>query len=176
MKRLFGQIAIWSGKGVSFLTLLMVGLMFLSTMLSNLFRVNAIALQESATWLHAIVFMLGAAYTLQKDEHVRVDIFYRRWSLKKQAIVNSVGTLFFLLPTCVFIIYSSWPYVTLSWRLSEASAEVGGLPGLYLLKTIILVMPILLIIEGLHQLMIHCDVWKNGSASPDATHQNNRVK
>ncbi|WP_144392629.1 TRAP transporter small permease subunit [Pleionea sediminis] len=148
-----------AGKGISFLTLIMVVTMFVSTMLSNFFNTNFIALQESVTWMHAAVFMIGAAYTLQHNEHVRVDIFYQRFSSRTQATVDILGTLIFLLPVSIFILVSSWKYVSLSWKLSEASAEAGGLPGVYLLKTLVLVMPILLIIEGLHQLMINGEKW-----------------
>ena len=150
----------WSGKGVSFLTLLMVFGMLTNALLSNLFSINFIALQESTTWLHATVFMLGAAYTLQHNEHVRVDIFYQRSSKKTQAWIDIAGTLIFLFPVCIFIFVSSLSYVKLSWRLSEASQEVGGLPAIYLLKTLVLIMPILLIIEGLHQILLKADVIK----------------
>ncbi|MCO7227112.1 TRAP transporter small permease subunit [Pleionea sp. CnH1-48] len=146
-------ISQWSGKGVSLLTLIMALLMFTNAILSNVFQINFIALQESTTWLHAAVFMLGAAYTLQSNEHVRVDIFYRQYSAKTQAIVDIAGTLLFLFPVSLFILISSWRYVSLSWKLGEASAEVGGLPALYLLKSLVIVMPILLLIEGCHQIM-----------------------
>lgn len=165
-KALLASVSRFSGKGISYLTLLMVLGMFASTLLSkissitghNLSGISLIALQESVTWLHAAVFMLGAAYTLQQNEHVRVDIFYHRFSQKTQAIIDIVGTLIFLLPVSIFIFFSSWRYVSLSWKLGEASAEAGGLPGVYLLKTLVLVMPVLLIIEGLHQLMVKIDV------------------
>jgi TRAP-type mannitol/chloroaromatic compound transport system permease small subunit len=165
IKSLLGGISRVAGKSVSYCTLLMVLGMFTSTLLSkissltghNLAGISLIALQESVTWLHAAVFMLGAAYTLQQNEHVRVDIFYNRFSQKTKAIIDIVGTLIFLLPVSVFILISSWRYVALSWKLGEASAEAGGLPGVYLLKTLVIVMPLLLIIEGLHQLMEKID-------------------
>jgi TRAP-type mannitol/chloroaromatic compound transport system permease small subunit len=155
-----------TGKGISYLTLLMVLGMFTSTLLSkigsltgyNFSGISLIALQESVTWMHAAVFTLGAAYTLQQNEHVRVDIFYNRFSQRTQALIDIVGTLLFLLPVAVFILVSSWRYVSLSWKLGEASAEAGGLPGVYLLKSLVIVMPLLLIIEGLHQLMLKVDL------------------
>ena len=91
----------YAGVGVSFMTLAMVLLMFTSAALSNLFSINFIALQESSTWIHAMVFMLGAAYTLQQNEHVRVDIFYQKYSARTRAWVDLVGTLVFLMPLCI---------------------------------------------------------------------------
>ncbi len=150
-----GKVSLVTGKAVSFLTLAMVLAMFGSALISNLFNINFIALQESVTWLHAVVFMLGAAFTLNQDEHVRVDIFYSRMNKLQKAWVNLVGSLVFLLPMCGFILFSSWRYVTLSWQLQEASAEAGGLPGVFLLKSLVLVMAVLLIIEALNQVIIN---------------------
>lgn len=166
VKRGLSWISRFSGKGIAYLTLLMVIAMFGSTLMSNLFNVNFIWLQESVTWIHAAVFMLGAAYTLQHNEHVRVDIFYHRFSARTQATIDIVGTLLFLLPVSVFILVTSWNYVMRSWQLAEASAEAGGLPAVYLLKTLTVVMPILLIIEGLHQLMINIDKWRASPHQP----------
>lgn len=158
VRKILRQCSEYSGKFIAFATALMVLIMFTSTMLSQLLNINFIALQESVTWLHAAVFMLGAAYTLQHNEHVRVDIFYHRFSHKTQAIIDILGTLLFLFPLCIFILYSSWGFVDISWRLNESSAEAGGLPAVYLLKSLILVMPVLLMIEGLHQIL--CNIEK----------------
>lgn len=163
IKAFLAAIGRLAGKGISIMTLIMVLAMFASTLLSNLFNMNFIALQESVTWLHAAVFMIGAAYTLQNNEHVRVDIFYHRFSQRTQATIDMAGTLIFLLPVSIFILVSSWKYVSLSWKLGESSAEAGGLPGVYLLKTLVIMMPILLIIEGLHQLMVNAEKWKANS-------------
>ncbi|WMS86154.1 TRAP transporter small permease subunit [Pleionea litopenaei] len=162
-RRGLASIAVGCGHGVSFLTIAMVAVMFTSTLMSQLFNINFIALQESVTWLHAAVFMLGAAYTLQRNEHVRVDIFYSKFSPRTQAIVDILGTLLFLFPMCGFILYSSISFVELSWRLSEGSAEAGGLPGVFLLKTLIWVMPVLIMIEGLNQILRNIDQWRHSS-------------
>jgi TRAP-type mannitol/chloroaromatic compound transport system permease small subunit len=92
--------------------------------------------------------MLGAAYALQRDGHVRVDIFYRRRSERGRALTDLLGTLLLLLPTCVFILWSGWGYVADSWAVREASREAGGLPGVFLYKTLILLMPALLLVQG----------------------------
>ncbi len=105
-------------------------------------------MQESLTWMHALTFMLGAAYTLEADEHVRVDIFYRGWSPRAKAVVDLLGTLLFLLPLCAFLLWASFPYVEGAWRIGERSREAGGLPALYLLKTAIPALAVLLALQG----------------------------
>ena len=99
--------------------------------------------------MHAAVFLLAAGYTLARDEHVRVDIFFRRMSPRRQAIVDTAGVFLLLLPTCGWIAYSAWDYVVSSWQVNESSLETGGMPGLFLLKTLIIVTPALLLLEGL---------------------------
>jgi TRAP-type mannitol/chloroaromatic compound transport system permease small subunit len=106
-------------------------------------------LQESVNWMHSLVFLLGAAYTLKADEHVRVDVIYRGLSERGKAIVALTGTVLFLLPLCGFMLVESWQYVTLSWRISEHSREAGGLPMIYLLKSAIPLMAVLLALQGL---------------------------
>ena len=113
------------------------------------FDIGSIALQELTTYLHATIFMLGISYTLKHDGHVRVDIFYRNFSEKKQALVNVIGGLMFIFPMSIFIGYSSWDYVLASWSIMETSTENNGLPFIYLLKTVMLIMPFLLAIQGL---------------------------
>ena len=113
------------------------------------FDIGSIALQELTTYLHATIFMLGISYTLKHDEHVRVDIFYRNFSEKRQALVNVIGGLMFIFPMSIFIGWSSWDYVLASWSIMETSTENNGLPFIYLLKTVMLIMPFLLAIQGL---------------------------
>ena len=137
------------GKTVSWLTLFMVLIMFSIVVMRYLFNEGSIAVQESVMYMHAVVFMLGAAFTLKRDGHVRVDIFYGKMSDKGKASVNFFGNLLFLLPVCIFIFWSSWEYVTESWRIQESSREAGGLAWVYFLKTCILIMPVLLIMQAL---------------------------
>jgi TRAP-type mannitol/chloroaromatic compound transport system permease small subunit len=117
--------------------------------------IGPIWLQESVTWMHAAVFMLGGAYTLQRDEHVRVDIFYRGMSPARRAWVDILGIVIFLFPLCGFIIYESYDYVTASWAIHERSRDAGGLPYPFvsLLKSILVVMPILVALQGLSLLI-----------------------
>lgn len=115
------------------------------------FGIGANVLQDSVIYLHAALFMLGAAYTLKHNAHVRVDILYNRWPAKRRALIDIAGTLLFLLPVAGFIAVMSWDYVLASWRVGETSAD-GGLPFVYLLKTLLLAMPALLVLQGLAEL------------------------
>lgn len=137
------------GKCVAWLTIGMMALTCLIVLMRYGFNAGSIALQESVLYLHALVFMLGAAYTFKSDEHVRVDVFYRGFSLKNKAWVNLIGAIIFLLPVTIYTSYLSYEYVTASWRVLETSPEPGGLPFIYLLKTLIPIMMITLIIQGL---------------------------
>jgi TRAP-type mannitol/chloroaromatic compound transport system permease small subunit len=139
----------WSGRAVSWLTLGMVLATVAVVILRYAAGIGLIWLQESVNWMHALVFMLGAAYTLKADEHVRVDVFYREMSERRRALVNLAGTALFLLPLCAFLVVESWQYVATSWRIGERSREAGGLPMLYLLKTLIPLMAALLALQGI---------------------------
>jgi TRAP-type mannitol/chloroaromatic compound transport system permease small subunit len=112
------------------------------------FNQGWIWLQESVTYLHAAVFMVAAAWALQTDDHVRVDIFYRERSPRYQAAVNLLGTLLFLVPFSVLMIAVGWDYVAASWATHEASREAGGLPFVWLLKSLILILPALLLLQS----------------------------
>lgn len=140
-----------TGRLIAWLTLAMVAVTFAVVLLRYLFNTGWIAMQESITFMHALVFMLGAAYTLKHEGHVRVDIFYRKFSPRKRALVDLSGFLFLLLPVTLFIFWISWDYVATSWALLEGSREAGGLPGVFLLKSALLLMPLLLLLQGLSQ-------------------------
>ena len=142
----------WSGRTVSWLTLLMVITTFIVVVLRYVFDIGWIGLQESITYLHAMVFLVGAAWAMQQQAHVRVDIFYSRFSIKTRAWVDLLGSLFFLLPVMIFIAWISWEYVSDSWAVLEGSREAGGLPGVYLLKSLILVLALMLILQALVQI------------------------
>ncbi len=140
------------GRSVAWLTLGMVLVYFTIVLLRYCFDFGSIALQESVSYMHALVFMGAAAYTLQADGHVRVDIFYGRWSVAGRARVDMFGSLFLLLPFAAALLLFSWGYVEAAWQRHETSAEPGGLPWVYLLKSLILVMALQLILQALSQL------------------------
>lgn len=137
------------GRTISWLTLAMVLVTFTIAVLRYVFDFGSVAMQESVNYMHALVFMLAAAYTLKYDGHVRVDILYQRGSVKTKALIDVFGTLFLLLPVAGFIIWSSWDYVSESWQISESSRNSGGLPGIFLLKTCIPLMGGLLALQGI---------------------------
>lgn len=141
------------GRAIAWLTLGMVLTQFAVVVLRYAFETGWIAMQESILFMHGLVFLLGAAYTLRHDGHVRVDIFYRHLSHRGQALVDVLGTLFLLLPVCAYIFLASFDYVTESWGLFEGSREAGGLPGVFLLKTSILLMAVLFSLQGLSLLL-----------------------
>ena len=147
---MLGRFSTLLGKVSAWLTLFMVIVTFVVVVMRYGFDVGLIWLQESVVWMHAVVFMVGAAYTLQREEHVRVDIFYRQMSPQRQAWVNLIGVLVFLLPLCVFLGWKAFDFVAVSWRLQEASRESGGLPYpmIPLLKSILIVMPVTVALQG----------------------------
>lgn len=149
--RRLDAFSIATGKAAAWLTLLMVLTTVVIVVQRYLFDTGFIWLQESLTWMHAAVFMLGAAYTLQQDEHVRVDVFYRAMSEQRRAWVNLLGVLLFIVPLCGFLFYESWDYVARSWSIREVSRDTGGLPypAIPLLKSILLLMPLAVLLQGL---------------------------
>lgn len=141
------------GQSVAWLSLFMVVLMTLVVVLRYGFNLGWIWLQESVLYFHAFLLMLAMAYTLLMDEHVRVDIFYRRFTAKDKNKVNLIGHIFFLIPTCLFILFVSWNYVAQSWTILEGSQEAGGLPLVYLLKSLLVVAPLLMIFQAVAQII-----------------------
>jgi TRAP-type mannitol/chloroaromatic compound transport system permease small subunit len=138
------------GKASSWLTLFMVLTTFVVVVMRYVFDAGLIWLQESVVWMHAVVFMMGAAYTLQREEHVRVDIFYREMSPRHRAWVDLIGVCVFLLPLCGVLGWKAVDFVAVSWRLQEASRESGGLPYplIPLLKSVLVLMPVTVGLQG----------------------------
>ena len=139
-----------TGKAIAWLTLFMVIVTFVVVVLRKTLNVGFIWLQESVVWMHAAVFMLGAAYTLHAEDHVRVDVLYRSMSPRRRAWIDLVGVLVFLLPVCAFLAWKSFDFVTQSWSIGESSREPGGLPYPFvpLLKSVLLLMPLTLALQG----------------------------
>jgi TRAP-type mannitol/chloroaromatic compound transport system permease small subunit len=142
-----------TGRFISWATVTMVILVVLVVITRYFLGLGSIALQESVTYLHCLVFMMGFAFTLKHDGHVRVDIFYRGFSPRFKAIVNLIGGLIFLIPFCLLIFFTSWDYVLASWVIRETSAENNGLPFIYLLKTLMLLMPATLVLQGIAEII-----------------------
>lgn len=136
------------GRWVSWLSLVLVGLVVVDVVLRYVFNWSSSANQEMEWHLFAVLFLLGAAYTLQHDKHVRVDVFYARFSETNKAWVDLIGTLIFLIPFCVVIIYSSIPFVTDAMQIGESSPEPGGLPYRFVIKSAIPVGAFLLLVQA----------------------------
>jgi TRAP-type mannitol/chloroaromatic compound transport system permease small subunit len=157
-----------TGAAAAWLMLPMVVGTFVVVVLRYAFALGWIWLQEAVVWMHAAVFMLAAAYTLNRDEHVRVDIFYRQMSERRKALVDIAGICLFLLPVSIFIAAVSWDYVAVSWAIREGSREAGGLPYPFvpMLKSVIVIAATLLVLQGVAQLLSAAVVLsgRNGSA------------
>ena len=140
----------WAGRLIAWLVVAMVLLVCYDVAMRYLFKSGSVALQELEWHLFSLIFLFGAAYTLKHDEHVRVDVLYQaRWMTpKRKAWVNLFGCLFFLIPFCVLVIYSAWPFVMQSYQWGEASPDPGGLPYRWLLKAAIPVGFLLLALQG----------------------------
>ena len=137
------------GRLLAWLVLAMALLTTVVVLLRYGFNTGSIMAQEAVTYMHGCLFMLGAAYALKSGAHVRVDIFYRSFSERGRAWVNSLGGIVFLMPLCAFIGVSSWSYVTESWAILETSPEPGGIPAVFLLKSLLPLMAVNLFLQGL---------------------------
>lgn len=141
INRAVGQFTAW-------LALIMVLVQFFVVIIRYVFAFGSIQMQESIQYMHGLLFMLGAGYTLLHDGHVRVDILYEGMRPKRKALVNLMGVCCFLLPLSVYGWYVSWPFVVDSWRVFETSQEPAGLPFIYLLKSAVIVFLVLVPIQG----------------------------
>ena len=137
------------GRHVAWLALLMVLVQFIVVVMRYVYGIGSIAMQESIIYMHGILFLTGAGYTLLHNGHVRVDIFYREASVKAKAWVDFFGVLFFLIPVTTAIWWTSWGYVASSWRVFEGSQETSGIQAVFLLKTAILVFCVLIVVQGI---------------------------
>ncbi len=141
------------GSAVIWLVLIVVYLQFFVVVFRYVFGVNSIEAQESITILHGLIFMLAAAYVLQIDKHVRVDIFYASFSTRGKTITNMLGAVFLLLPMTLIIWNYSWPYVVESWSIFEGSPDASGLRVRYLQKSAILMLALLMGLQGISILL-----------------------
>ena len=149
------------GKLTAWLVFVMAIIMFSVVVLRYGFDLGWIAMQESVTMLHALFFLMGIAYTQKHHGHVRVDVFFQKFSPRTKAIVDFIGILLLLLPVCGLIFWVSWDYVAFSWLISEKSNQTGGLPGVYIVKTFLLIMPTLVALQGITQ-AIKIQLWLKG--------------
>jgi len=151
------NVSEWCGRAVSWSVLMMVFIISYDVFMRFFFHIGSVALQELEWHLFAILFLLGASYTLKHDGHVRVDILYQSKKLTDvhRAWVDLFGTVLFLIPFCVLIIISSWDFVSYSFRILEGSPDAGGLPFRFILKAAIPLGFLLLLIQGI-ALILKC--------------------
>ncbi|MGE0653615.1 MAG: TRAP transporter small permease subunit [Alphaproteobacteria bacterium] len=136
------------GRAVAWTALALVATQFLAVVLRYVFGMGWIWVEETIVYLHATLFMAGAAYTLLHDGHVRVDVFYREATARDRARVDLLGTVFFLWPVSILILVKSWPYVAQSWAVLERSPETSGIPAVFVLKSLIPVFAVLMVAQG----------------------------
>ena len=141
------------GIFTAYLILPMIIITFLVAFMRYVLDVGSIAIQEIIIYLHALVFSVGAAFTLKNDMHVRIDIFYSNYKRDFKKIINILGASLFLIPTCILIFITSWDYVISSILLLESSKEAGGLPILYILKSYILLLCITLFFQAISEIV-----------------------
>jgi len=139
---LIGQVFSWLALGI-------VLVCFTVVVQRYVFAVSFVWMQDLYIWLSGAMFTAVAGFALMRDDHVRVDIFYRPASVKWRALVDLVGALIFLLPFTAIVYAYSMPFVARAWSYTEASANVGGMPGLFILKSFIIAFAILLALQGL---------------------------
>ncbi len=149
------RVIAWIGQSAAWLALVMLAIggwnvvgRYVGKILGQ--NLSSNSLLEAQWYLFDLIFLLGAAYTLQKNDHVRVDIIYKSLGDRQRALVNLLGTLLFLLPFCGLVIFYSWGSVVNSWQIWENSPDPGGLPR-YPIKSIIIVSFVLLIIQGISE-------------------------
>ena len=152
-KKALNFIVISSGKFSSFLILFLITLVSVSVILRYIFSIGFIWLQDLYIWVHAIFILLGLAYTLNVDEHVRIDLLYRLFKEKIKKKINFFGAFFFGLPVSYILIFNGFEYFHRSFLLNESSKETGGLPYIFLLKFFIFLIGILLFFELLRQIL-----------------------
>jgi len=141
------------GHSLAWLTLAMVLLVSVIVALRSLFGIGSVALQETVTYLHVCVFLLCLGYNLREGGHVRVDVFYSRFNAQQKAWVNALGGVCFLLPFALFLTFGCLQFVLDAWNIRETSADPGGLPLVFLLKTLIPIGGLLLAFQALAEVL-----------------------
>ena len=157
LSRWIDTINEWIGRGVAWVTLALVVVIFIDVVMRYLFNTSFVFTQELEWHLFAFIFLIGAGYTLLHDGHVRVDIIYQRLGLKGQAWINLLGVIFFLIPGCLMVMTTSWKFVVNSFMIMEGSPDPGGIPLRFIVKGCIPAGFLLLSIQGIslgmHSLM-----------------------
>jgi TRAP-type mannitol/chloroaromatic compound transport system permease small subunit len=152
------------GRAAAWLCLFVAVVQFAVVLLRYGLGVGSIWLTESILYGHAALIMLAAAWTLREGGHVRVDVFYERASPRRRAQVDLCGALALLLPFMLVLIWFALPYVARSWEIFERSREASGLPGVFLVKTLIPLFALMMALQGVAQAIRALDALANGRA------------
>jgi len=136
------------GYVFSWFTLGIVLVCFLVVVLRYAFATSFVWMQDLYVWMNGAMFTGIAGYVLMRNGHVRVDIFYRPWSVRRKAWLDLIGFFVFLAPFAVTVLVWSWTYVQRSWRFTESSMNVGGMPGLFVVKSFILLFAVVILLQG----------------------------
>lgn len=150
------------GKAMAWLVVVLTLIVFYDVCMRFLFRAGSPALQELQWHLFAFIFLLGAAATYKMNGHVRVEVFYQKFSPKTQLVINTLGDLFILLPLCILIINSSIPFIETAWQMNEASPDPGGLPHRWIIKAAIPAGFVLLALQALSNIIGNLYTIQNG--------------
>jgi TRAP-type mannitol/chloroaromatic compound transport system permease small subunit len=153
-----------AGRVMGWLMIPVVFIVFANAILRYGFGIGYAWFQELYIWINGVAVLLAAAYTWQDDAQVRVPIFYDRFTARTKAIVEIVGILFILLPAVAIFAYTSWAPVLRSWRVLERSRVLDGLPGVFVLRTFILVFCALMILQAVAFLIRHIRTLVRGPA------------
>lgn len=147
--RLIDGLNEWVGRLVAWLTTFLVLVVCFDVVTRYLLNESMVAVQELEWHVFALIFLLGAAYTLKEDGHVRVDVFYSHMAPKKKALIDLIGCLFLLIPFAILVVGTSKAFVQMSWAVHEGSPNPGGLPARYLLKAAIPAGFVLVLLQGI---------------------------
>ena len=145
---------------LAYLLALMIILVFITVFARYMLNVSYVALQELIMYFHAILFMFGVSYALKEKSHVKIDIIYNSLNKKYQYYISMLGTIIFIIPTSIFITYSSMDMVIQSWLLLEGSSEAGGLDLIFILKSVIPITGFLIFIQALSDIIKYMDRYK----------------
>jgi TRAP-type mannitol/chloroaromatic compound transport system permease small subunit len=163
LQNVFDRFSDYIGKISATLMLLLLANVFYDVVARYFFKYSSIGLQELEWHIFASMFLLGIAYTLKEEGHVRVDILYEKLSLKNRAWINCIGCVLFLIPFCALIIWYSYDFALESYHLNETSGDPGGLSHRWLIKAMIPLSTLALVFSALGMLVknLRCIVEKD---------------
>ena len=163
LRRLARRIDAWQdafGRALSWLMLAMVLVVFSDVVLRYAFNLTSVFTQELEWYLFAITYLLGAGYVMLHDEHVRVDIVYSRLPPRRKARLDFILLFVFFFPSCLLIVYTTWPFFRNAYMVLEGSPDPGGIPARWALKSVIIIAFVILMIQGVSQAVKNFYVWR----------------